>query len=1276
MASYSAKIVEKKYNNWVKAQLAVLFTKEGIEPFICNEIKQFQLKCLDDICYNNRLQSGTLCSSCCTENVVKCPTNKICNVGRGKCSYHRNAATKFNPAGCPNQICHDFKTKIQCAHRFYGPSYKNTDASQWCSSSWEVAKCFMPPDGYADKISFTETDFNGIISVIINFKDFQVRVHENLNNNTNIFEQAKVIGRHVRHSSKLEVEDTDLQKYFKVLQQLLSDPIHLATDVHAQSAKKKLTELANDTLIICKDDVKKALDDVAKAVQDNTKTAINEEYEKIKLDMIKRRQEDLLSLESKTSEGVTQIEYSVKTIKSVTESGLQTIENERNNTITVLNEKKKDIEGAVEIHTKKMKEEWDKKVDVIKGQGNEERTALINLGQTLQKSLVSMSTNENEEQYIDAKRKLKDDLILWYNTNQSTVSLSPVTDDFITQLAGFYVMPEIEIQKIVVGGKKETTRVESLHDLFTSERKVPKEIYLSATAGFGKTAFAKYLTITWCQANKKDENYSCFKEEELKALSGFDFLFLVLLRDSVKVCHVDDMIEQQIIKNLPCSSSLPKDFLKDLFRNEKCLVILDGLDEWTHPVNDCSRHPKAIPHRFARDKCIILTTTRPWKLADSNIKTSQIDRIVELVQLNIESALQFKLNAMHILKGSLEEDELKNQVCSFEEEISEHDLEDVESTPLLLLYLICLWVEDIPIGNSVVDLYASIIQLLLYRTEKIHGELHLSSKTYQSYIPKCFRKHNHCCKYYTLLMILGKLAFHTLISDNRESKLVFDKHVAKNYLKQEDLNFCLRSGIITESKVKTLVRESSKISFSHKTVQEFFLAMYVSFQNTSDVQKILKECTCIQNILDMSKVFIFISKMNPKLMSKISSVLMHVVDYDEKTGKYRTMTDYDYRYADELKDIQDMFMAAAKECQKNKDLKICLQDVFINEKCHDENYFCHLQHLILQNKENIKSINIENEGICSTRKLIKLFALSDLPKIEKIYYNGEIKEREMIRLLLKPLKCLTVMSCKWENNDFVEKRCPLSSDLNGHLIELQHLQCLHLSCFIMCHSEMAAMFDFLTDKISMMDIKLLSLYCSDHDTSCMGFNFDISGHSHLRCLGLHDIPVSQLNINVSLLEECTVGELFKPDVLKSYLRRLPAACKLQTLECGDLESSDDIETMLQTLPLLHHVKDLRLHGINLGERSIELSCQMSNIENVILWYMTMSCTALHDLITVVSDLPHSVTVEMRGCDITPETEFEKLKASAKDSDKIMVTIDDTIQSGEYVFEFKTNTNLK
>ncbi|XP_060581708.1 uncharacterized protein LOC132738257 [Ruditapes philippinarum] len=909
------------------------------------------------------------------------------------------------------------------------------------------------------------------------------------------------------------------------------------------------------------------------------------------------------------------------------------------------------------------------------------KTSLFQKGLMKVRNLFSSSSPKSHLKGSPSRSKkaskLKNELITWYKTNQSTVPLSPLTDAVPTPLAGFYIMPEFDIHTYQTGGRKETTRVKSLQDLFISGRNISQEIYLSAVAGFGKTAFSKYLALTWCQTHQKDENYKHFKEEELNALSGFEFLFLVLLRDLAKVCDVDDMIEEQLIQNLPCSSSMPEGLLKDILRDEKCLVILDGLDEWTHPDNDCSRLPKSIPHRYAREKCVILTTTRPWKLGMSNL--NQIGDTVELVKLNKDNTRQLKCNAMKMLNKNFKDSELKNEVCRFEEAISDHDLEDMDSTPLLLLYLICLWVEKIPIGNSAVELYTGIIQLLLSKTEKLHGKFHSSYKKYPSNVPECFRKHKHFCSYYMFLLTIGKLAFYTLFGKKKEHTLVFDANVAEKYLNQEDLKSSCLSGILSESKVKTLINESSKISFSHKTMQEYFSAIFISFQNTSEVQKILfsKERHCLQNILDMSKVFVFISSMNPKLMSVISSDLMPVINNDEHTIKYRTWTSFHYEYNNQLVDIQDMYISSAKERQENKDLIFCLQDFIINEKCKQENYFKQLQQLCQQNKENIKSIMIQNKCICGLQEIIKLFTLSDLPHIEKLLYYGEIVEEEIMSLLLNPLKCLSVLTSKWENHKFLGKRCRLSAEINRRLVRLQHLEYLHIQSFTMTHEVLETLLNFLTSKKSMKEIRLYGLNCSDHDTSCRGFNLDLSQHSQLRCVGFGKIPVSQLNMDVSLLEECIVGKLYKPGVVSSYLSQLPAASKLDTLWCSKLESSSDIETMLQTLSLLPHIKDVRLKRMNLGERSLTLSPQMINIERVYLFYITISCSVLHDLITVINKIPHTVTVLMEGCDIKPETEFKKFKTFIKQLDNFVVTYDGTLKSEVYMFVFKTTTtNLK
>ncbi|XP_060571245.1 uncharacterized protein LOC132729492 [Ruditapes philippinarum] len=291
---------KSKFLNWIKAAIAIVYTKDEIEPVIVNEVKDFQQNSLNTISSSNILPAGSTCSNCCTESLIVCPTNRICNAKRGKCSYHKNAATQYRPSGCPNKICHHLKSEIQSAHRYHGPSYKNTDATKWCSNAWEIAKCYLPPDGYKDVSNAGDTDFNGIISVIINHKGFEAKIKDDLSKKNNVFDKGRDVGKAVRHSPNLEVEDTDLTQYFTILNNMLTDPGFIALNKSPNNAIQKLAKLQSDDLIIGKDVVRKVLEDVGKTIQEQIRNEMDEykqETEKRKLELI-----DIINLKVKDIE--------------------------------------------------------------------------------------------------------------------------------------------------------------------------------------------------------------------------------------------------------------------------------------------------------------------------------------------------------------------------------------------------------------------------------------------------------------------------------------------------------------------------------------------------------------------------------------------------------------------------------------------------------------------------------------------------------------------------------------------------------------------------------------------------------------------------------------------------------------------------------------------------------------------------------------------------------------------------------------------------------------
>ncbi|XP_053382044.1 uncharacterized protein LOC123544264 [Mercenaria mercenaria] len=483
-------------------------------------------------------------------------------------------------------------------------------------------------------------------------------------------------------------------------------------------------------------------------------------------------------------------------------------------------------------------------------------------------------------------------------------------------------------------------------------------------------------------------------------MSNFDFVFLLSLRDCSEEWDIDEMIKKQIINDLAHTIST-SDF-ENILSKERCLIILDGLDEFTHAKRD-------IPHRKARRTCTILTTTRPWKLGVSKIRASEIERKLELVGLSKSSARRLKRSVISLLWG---ETDIETHIQEFDRAVSERGILDLETIPLLLVYLLCLWCDETDLGKSRTELYCQIVNLLLKRTFGKYPDMKQSCEQPKSDIPQCISRNEHCRKHYNLLNALGRLAFETLFDETKDQNLVFDMAVAEKCLSDKDLlQLSRHSGIITHDKDQTKInKQMQKTSFSHATVQEFFAALYISVSwDQEEVRtKVLSFCHCVARILAMSKVFVFISGINATIFSSMSKDLMKIISEDKITSEYRSTTD---RYCEPLKDIQDMYISCMKENTSDKELKLFCQDFFFSYDCKEEKYFTYLARLAVHNKNNMASININTvDSGRSLREIIDCCELHELFQINKIYYQGKVENAQLLVLLDKSPKCVTVKS--------------------------------------------------------------------------------------------------------------------------------------------------------------------------------------------------------------------------------------------------------------------------
>lgn len=158
MADYKDVFETAENQNWAKLAFACHIARQGLFNFVKQHIVQLR----NDLIEKN----SRTCSTCKTSDVVPCPSKGTCSYGRRKCRFHTSP-----PIKCPNGVCNNILGDIQKEHRFNKPTWKNTDATKWCTDAWEIAKCFLPCD-YRQVEKEDEIDFNGILSVVLNCNIF------------------------------------------------------------------------------------------------------------------------------------------------------------------------------------------------------------------------------------------------------------------------------------------------------------------------------------------------------------------------------------------------------------------------------------------------------------------------------------------------------------------------------------------------------------------------------------------------------------------------------------------------------------------------------------------------------------------------------------------------------------------------------------------------------------------------------------------------------------------------------------------------------------------------------------------------------------------------------------------------------------------------------------------------------------------------------------------------------------------------------------------------
>lgn len=505
MSDYLSKLENGTFHNWIKAFLAINIAKEGLENHVVSFISDWHKNVLTSVTKDQPLEKKF-----CT----LCKTDKFLTRSRQQYKY------------C--SICDKLHDEIRQNHVSRKPSLDNTDVSKWCESSWEMAKCYMPPGGgYTSSDSPDKTDFNGIVSVLMNHRELAKTT------STVVCKEVREMCNNIRHSSNLFVEDEDADKILNKLIEILECSEELKANARASKSARDIQLLKKNNLTI-------SVKDVDGVVQSTPKHVIDDFLRQLKFDT-----DHLKALDTDIS---------------------------------------------------------DKNIGVLMKKIYYEKHRIL-------------------------EPQLLEDLITFYREEYGNILLSPVMDDTDVPILDIYVAPGLTKKEWGSIKTAQKLSVESYEDIFGSENALFRNVYLCGQAGTGKTTFVKHLCSVWC--NSKEENGSTpvgVTKEDLEVIKRFDFLFLVLLRFTQE-CEVDEMVMKQVVNYLSRSKQYSADFIEHVLHNHRCLIVLDGLDEWCNT---------SLPKR-SRRKNTLLYTTRPWKMYELRLPRSKVNNFIEMSSMSEQS---------------------------------------------------------------------------------------------------------------------------------------------------------------------------------------------------------------------------------------------------------------------------------------------------------------------------------------------------------------------------------------------------------------------------------------------------------------------------------------------------------------------------------------------------------------------------------------------------------------------------------------------------------------
>ena len=392
-----------------------------------------------------------------------------------------------------------------------------------------------------------------------------------------------------------------------------------------------------------------------------------------------------------------------------------------------------------------------------------------------------------------------------------------------------------------------TTGSELKHysDLFTANKDglIPKRILVQGKTGIGKSTFVKKLLVDWVEVHKGTG------DEQAAVLKNFELVVAVNLKEVSNCRSLEEVIR---FSNVFAKEDkyMTEGLVNYMSNNqEKVLLIFDGYDEYPSGLD--SEIYEIFRGNSLRSCCVLITT-----------RISKADELRAGEDMHAEITGFSEVDRREFMRRFLSSDEVSRLQFQI---LFKKDLRELSKVPLLLLFLCTLWKEGQlkHFSKTKTMLYIDVIEFVLNhshskqtgsKTEKVSQYVKLTESSEE------------------ILTEIGKVALQGLLKDDH----LFEYSQLSDSVRCDESVFI---GLLQISESSETLRPVGKVSFIHKSIQEFLAAWYITYrfipdENLGGIGETLEECLALEN------VFQFICGLSKKGASTVLKHLKSVRDSD------------------------------------------------------------------------------------------------------------------------------------------------------------------------------------------------------------------------------------------------------------------------------------------------------------------------------------------------------------------------------------------------------------